>query len=102
MERALDLARGAVAESEKTDQPMVKVEALFSLGYCHTSLMDFDKAHDNLQIMRAIADPEDAMQQLLVLRSECGIAHTQGRYPAARAAAEKGLHAGKIQRKSFL
>ena len=49
LERALDLAREAVAESEKTDQPMVKVEALFSLGYCHTSLMDFDKAHDNLQ-----------------------------------------------------
>ena len=45
--------------------------------------------------MRAIADPDDAMQQLILLRAECGIAHTQGRYPAARAAAEKGLQLAK-------
>ena len=33
LERALDLAKEAVAESEKSGLLMVKVEALFALGY---------------------------------------------------------------------
>ena len=90
-----------MAESEKSGQLMVKVEALSALGFCYASLLDFDKAHDNLQIMRAIADPEDAMQQLILLRAESGIAHTQGRYPAARAAAEKGLQLARSSGNRF-